>query len=139
MSLTSFYIWRRKLEYPPAKNYLCFGGSQKKRSNRFRYTCPMNKIMRVFEILLSAPLLCPSRDLYIHGDISLVCSSHQVVAFSFESSGLSPSQSIRSNSLAGTRIHIEFLTPDPGLSLLTEQSSAYFTVHAKNLSEKVSS
>jgi hypothetical protein len=67
-----------------------------------------------------------------------MCSSHQVVAFSFESSGLSPSQSIRSNSHAGTRIHIEFLTPDPVLSLLTEQSLAYFTVHAKNLSEKVS-
>jgi predicted nucleotidyltransferase component of viral defense system len=82
--------------------------------------------------------LCPSRDLYIHGDISLVCSSHQVVAFSFESSGLRLTQSIRSNSHAGTRIHIEFLTPDPVLSLLTEQSLAYFTVHAKNLSENLS-
>jgi hypothetical protein len=68
----------------------------------------MNKIMRVFEFLLSAPLLRPSRDLYIHGDISLVCSSHQVVAFSFESSGLRLTQSIRSNSHAGTRIHIVY-------------------------------
>ncbi len=96
----------------------------------------MNKIMRVFEILLSAPLLCPSRDLYIHGDISLACSSHLVVAFSFESSGLRLTQSIRSNSYAGTRIHVEFLTPDPVLSLLTEQSLAYFTVHEMSLSEK---
>ena len=47
-----------------------------------------------------------------------------VVAFSFESSGLRLTQSIRSNSHAGTRIDIEFLTPDPVFSLLTEQSSA---------------
>ena len=98
----------------------------------------MKKIMRVFEILLAAPLLCPSRDLYIHGDISLACSSHQVVAFSFESSDLRPSQSIRSNSHAGTRIHVEFLSPVPVLSQLTEQSLAYFTVHAMNLSKKLS-
>ncbi|MBL7669718.1 MAG: hypothetical protein JNM39_04475 [Bdellovibrionaceae bacterium] len=64
-----------------------------------------------------------------------MCSSHQVVAFSFESSGLRLTQSIRSNSHAGTRIHVEFLTPDPVLSLLTEQSLVYFTIHAMNLSE----
>lgn len=52
-----------------------------------------------------------------------------VVAFSFESSGLRLTQSIRSNSHAGTRIDVEFLPPDPVLSLLTEQSLAYFTVH----------
>jgi hypothetical protein len=47
------------------KIYLCFGGSRKKRSNQFRYICRMNKILRVFEILLSAPLLWYSLHLMV--------------------------------------------------------------------------
>lgn len=52
------------------------------------------------------------------------------VAFHSGSSGLRLAQSIRSNYHAGIRIHFEFLTPGPVLSLLTELSLAYFKVHS---------